>query len=249
MAKVNTEALQEEISLPGGRTTLGVVRKGETVHRPQCKNSGMVHQVLEFLKEQNIDFVPQFLGIDEQNREVISLLPGSCPDNIGFYSHEQIAVAMDRIRTLHQVLKDFPGCAPGQTVCHYDLSPCNFLFAGEQPKRQGEMKISGLPIYIIDWDACNIGDPLDDLAYAVWLWLDLGNEEFSASMQANRIRMMLDRYGVTKQERPSFLIRIDTQMKRVGNSVFPREEQTIACRNWVNHCRSWLQKYESELGF
>ena len=55
---------------------------------------------------------------------------------------------------------------------------------------------------IIDWDAAAFGHPLDDLAYALWLWLDLGNEEYSYATVRQRMGVMLDAYGVAAGERP-----------------------------------------------
>lgn len=237
----------QEIPLSGGRTTQGVVRRGEVVLRPQCEHGELVHQVLEFLEGKGVKTVPRFLGIDEKGREMLSLLPGSCPDNIGIYTEEQILAGVDLILELHQVLAEFPLCGPGQTVCHYDLSPCNFLFTGEQPPRTGEMKTAGLPAYVIDWDACAVGDPLDDLAYACWLWLDFGCEERELSRQAGLFRSMLDRYGLDRAQRKGFLDRVEKQMLRVEQSRFPTEERTQACRSWTQSCRRWLRKNESVL--
>ena len=66
------------------------------------------------------------------------------------------------------------------TVCHNDLSPCNFVFRDEHP------------IAVIDWDAAAFGHPLDDLAYAVWMWLDIGNEAYSNTFIKARMEAMLD---------------------------------------------------------
>lgn len=227
--------MENEILLTGGRVTQGVVRKGSFVHRPLCENSGFVHEVLLFLEESGLSCAPFFCGIDDQNREKLTFIEGTSPDNLGRFTEEQCRLAVLMIKTVHICLSGFPDCPPGLTVCHNDLSPCNFIFSGDEP------------VAIIDWDAAAFGDPLDDLAYAVWMWLDIGNDENSFGFVHARTEAMLDAYGVSAADRHGFGARVLRQMERVGRGVFPTEEQTNATRQWVAKCRMWyenlLQRY------
>ncbi len=224
----------EEIPLSGGRVTAGVVRAGDTVRRPCCPNSPFVHRVLSFLEEKDAP-APRFLGLDDRGREIISFLPGQVPDNLGYFSEEQLSAAGKLIRTLHDALSDFPDCSPGETVCHRDLSPCNFLFTG------------GLPAFVIDWDAAMVGNPLDDLAYALWMWLDMGNRGNPPRDTARRAKFLLDGYGLEPALRPESFRRIRGQMERVAQSVFPTREQTAATRAWAESCLGWLREYRALL--
>lgn len=226
--------MEQERELKGGRVTQGVVLAGGTVRRPQCPASPFVHQVLLFLEEKGCGLAPRFLGIDEKNREILSFLPGETPDNIGLFSGEACDRAAGIIRQLHQVLSSFPGVGPGQTVCHFDLSPCNFRF------------LQGEPYGVIDWDAARIGDPMDDLAYAVWLWLDLGNPEADPARERERIRRFLDAYGAPEGQRKGFKERVLRQMDRVAASVFPDPEQTRATREWAESCKIWVAEHIRE---
>ena len=159
--------MQEE-KLTGGRITADVVRVGETVHRTHNANSDFVKAVLIHLENKAVDFAPRWLGMDEQGRDVFSYMPGSVPDNLGEHSDEQCAAAARMIARIHVSLSDMPGCTDGLTVCHRDLSPCNFVFDKD------------MPVGIIDWDAAAVGNPINDLAYTMWMWLDIGNDEQDA---------------------------------------------------------------------
>lgn len=152
--------MEREIPLPGGRVTAGVVLSGDRVHLPPCANANFVHAVLQHLEMKNCPLAPRYIGLDERGREMLTYLPGDCPADLEDFSDEQCGRAMKILRSLHQELADFPGCLEGETVCHYDPSPCNFVFQ------------DGLSCAHIDWDAAGIGDPADDLAYAVWMRLD-----------------------------------------------------------------------------
>lgn len=226
--------MEEEI-LTGGRVTAQVVRRGEFVHRTPCKNAAFVHQVLEFLEAGGVEGVPRYRGLDQQGREVLTFLPGQVPPDLGFFTQAQCCQAVERMKAFHSCLRDFPGCPPGWTVCHNDLSPCNYVFQ------------EGRPVGIIDWDAAAFGHPLDDLAYALWLWLDLGNEEYSYATVRQRMDVMLDAYGVAAGERPGMGERIHRQMERVAQSVFPTPQQTAATSQWARRSQAWLRGFWNSL--
>ena len=161
---------------------------------------------------------------------MVTFLPGQVPPDLGFFTQAQCCQAVERMKAFHSCLRDFPGCPPGWTVCHNDLSPCNYVFQ------------EGRPVGIIDWDAAAFGHPLDDLAYALWLWLDLGNEEYSYATVRQRMGVMLDAYGVAA-ERPGMGKRIHRQMERVAQSVFPTPQQTAATSQWARRSQTWLRGF------
>jgi len=204
-----------EVPLSGGRMTQGVVRKGNYVLRPCCSNSVFVHEVLKWLEKKNVFAAPRFIGLSDDGREIISYLSGISPEDLGTYNgndhwkpnESQLIEAGRVIKTLHGALLDFPGCMNDQTVCHNDLSPCNFMFEND------------LPYAVFDWDACAIGDPLNDLAYAAWMWSDLGNEENSPGDIGKTIKAILDAYELDGKKRLSFNERIHEQIERVAKSL------------------------------
>lgn len=53
-----------------------VVRLGDTVRRPVGPWSSSVHELLLHLENVGFAGAPRFLGIDEQGREILSLVPG-----------------------------------------------------------------------------------------------------------------------------------------------------------------------------
>lgn len=218
--------------MSGGRITQGVARAGDRVYRPQCTNAAFVHAVLTHLERKEIPFAPRFFGIDSKGREELSFLPGEVPRDLGVFSAEQVARAARIIRTLHDALRDFPGCPDGMTVCHNDLSPCNFTF------------LDGLPSAVIDWDAAAFGHPLDDLAYAAWMWLDVGNPDQRPDAVASGLAVMLHAYGAPPSA--NLCARMMMQMARVGSGIFPTEAQTSATRRWTEECRRWLKVFMRE---
>ena len=183
---------------------------------------------------------------------MFSYMPGSVPDNLGEYFDEQCAAAARMIARIHVSLSDMPGCTDGLTVCHRDLSPCNFVFDKD------------MPVGIIDWDAAAVGNPINDLAYAMWMWLDIGNDERDARDVARRMRVMRDAYGVAALDQLAHLSRrmrdaygvfaieaiyaaMLSEMARVGGSIFPTEEQTRATSEWTRKCAAWCARHKDIL--
>jgi hypothetical protein len=69
---------QPEVPLLGGTANRGqVVRIGNTVRRPQRRTSPATHALLCHLTEIGFDGAPRFIGIDAQQREVLSYIPGT----------------------------------------------------------------------------------------------------------------------------------------------------------------------------
>ena len=63
----------EEIPLPGGDVTEGVVRLGDTVRRPLGDHSDQVHLVLRHLEARGFDGAPRLLGVDDRGKVRLSM--------------------------------------------------------------------------------------------------------------------------------------------------------------------------------
>jgi len=130
-------------------------------------------------------------------------------------------------------LSDFRGCSNNQTVCHNDLSPCNFMFK------------NGLPYAVFDWDASEIDDPLNDIAYASWMWCDIGNAENMPDEVGKKIKVILDAYELCKEQRSSLVEKIHEQIQRVSKSLLA--DNYFEPSQWANNCDLWLSKYQNQI--
>lgn len=216
--------MEKEIPLTGGRVTQGVVKVADTVRRPLCENSPTAHRAMKILQDKNIHLAPKLLGIDKKGREITEFIDGFCPPDLDCFSEEQLVAAAKLIAALHRALK-----LDNETViCHGDLSPCNFMF------------VEDVPSFVIDWDAAHEGSGITDLAYAIWLWLDIGNEELPPTETTSRIHLMADAYGLNKEGYAILPGEIVKEMERVGKSVFENKAQQSATRSWALDCRDFF---------
>jgi len=131
----------------------GVVRVGETVRRPRGENWRFVRALLTHLRERGFEGAPTSLGSDEQGREIFSFLPGQVPEDLyPSLPDETLAAAAWLIRRFHDATAGTRISHGHETVCHGDLSPCNFIFR------------DGGPIGMIDFDAAVPGTRLPSRA-------------------------------------------------------------------------------------
>lgn len=177
---------ETETPLIGGRITTGVVRVGDTVRRPISRNRSDVQELLSHLEKQGFEGTPRFLGIDEQNRAMLSLLPGDVPRDLDHFTDIQLAAAGALLRRFHDATVEFSLVKQrdAEVICHNDWGPPNAVFR------------DGLPYGIIDFDTIAPGLRLWDLGYSAFAWLDLGNAGYSGDEQVRRLFVFAEGYGM-----------------------------------------------------
>lgn len=194
-----------EIPLAGGNVNEAVVRVGQTVRRVQGPHSPTVHALLRHLRQVGFNQAPEFLGIDDKSREILSFLDGDTSPPKGFETDDTVlddAIAM--LRRYHQATLSFvapegaqwgyvdPDETRHEVICHNDFAPYNMVFR------------SGRPIGVYDFDVAGPGPRLRDLAYlAYWLVpLSFSTEDLGPATKADlengspRLKRACAIYGV-----------------------------------------------------
>jgi hypothetical protein len=213
-----------EIALTGGRATPGVVRVGDTVRRPLGAHSAFVHDVLGHLERQSVTDVPRFLGIDEQGRETLSFVPGTVPPELGGFEAAQWIAGARLLRRLHDATAGCVLAGWNEVVCHGDTSPCNFVFR------------DGVPVGLIDFDRAHAGSREEDVGYAAWLWLDIGNDELDAEEQGAKLVDFVAAYD-TRVRWDVCEIVLKAQHELVARPVLP-----AGAREWAQACIDWTER-------
>ncbi|HEY2683425.1 MAG TPA: phosphotransferase [Steroidobacteraceae bacterium] len=211
----------DAVALAGGRTTPGVIRIGDAVHRPASSRSAFVAALLGYLESIHFAGVPRYLGQDSHGRDVFSFLPGEVPSELGFIPDAQLRRAAGLIRAFHDATIGFEGKGAAEVVCHGDLSPCNCVFQ------------DGSPCGFIDFDSAAPGSRADDLGYAAWLWLDLGNDEISAQNQRRRLSLFVDAYGQDVGDLIPFLLAAQSRLALDPRGAAPMREWAKASEAWT----------------
>jgi aminoglycoside phosphotransferase (APT) family kinase protein len=204
---------RSEIPLRGGIANRDlVVRKGDTVRRPQRATSPATHALLEYLAGVDFDGAPRFLGVDSKNREVLSYIAGEAvtpPYPDWALTDPALRSVAELLRRYHEAIAGFdarpyrwPPSPPdpfnGLLVCHNDPNLDNVVFRG------------GQAVALIDFDLASPGSPIWDVACAVRLWSPLRSDVFIADSRRgqtiNRLRTFVQAYG-SRDLDPELLIR------------------------------------------
>lgn len=149
------ERTSGEVPLGGGRTSAGVVRIGDTVHRPVRPWTPAVHAVLRHLEEAGFDGAPRVLGFDDQGREILTFLEGEVAGEAPWpewvTSDAALISVAGWLRRLHDATADFvppkditwfagQSWRPGLVIGHHDAAPFNAVW------REGAV------VGFVDWD-------------------------------------------------------------------------------------------------
>ncbi len=222
----------ETVLLQGGSTP-GVVRIGRHVHRPCGPKAPFVHAFLRHLERVGFAAAPRLRGIDDQGREILTYLPGTVPraTDGARWTDDQLHAVATLLRRYHDATARTPLAADQEVVCHNDAAPWNTVFDGETP------------VALIDFDDAAPGPRIRDIAYAVWCWLNLGDERFSPAEQARRLGLFCDAYGLT--ERKSLLDAILTRHGEIHAMRVAKGHHALAARVAVE--RAWVQRHDRPL--
>lgn len=185
-----------------------VQRIGNTVRRPTGAWTPAVHALLRHLETSGFSEAPRFLGIDEEEREILSFVPGQAamrPWPRALRSDQGLIALATLLRRYHDAVEGFepppnarwrvPGVSwqPGMIIRHGDLGPWNTIWRNDS--------LTGL----IDWDFAEPGWPLEDVAQMAWQLVPLRGDR------------MIDEVGL--ERRPDLRHRLFTLCKQYGASV------------------------------
>jgi hypothetical protein len=228
--------VEQEVDLPGGRVTPGVVRVGATVRRPTGSHSHFVHRLLVLLANAGFDGAPRFRGLDADGREILDYFDGWVPPDLEWrrWDDGQLLAAIRLVRSLHDATAKSALVGSAEVVCHGDLSPCNFVFVSEEPR------------YLIDFDRAHPDSRRSDLAYMAWAWL-VGDEDPAQSTplhdRLRQLGLMLDAYGLG--DRDDFAAAIQVEQREILANHERRGNAEAA--NWVRSELDFVQRHSHEI--
>lgn len=142
------------------------------VTRPASAQTATVHAFLEHLRAQGLeDVVPEPLSNDGTT-ETLRLIEGDAGGDAWYHQHnlEGLESAAQLLRRIHDASRTWEPPAdavfgqtvlatrpqPGHIFCHGDPGPWNFVWR------------DGQAVGLFDWDYLHPGDPVDDIAYALF---------------------------------------------------------------------------------
>jgi Ser/Thr protein kinase RdoA (MazF antagonist) len=183
--------VSEEFPLSGGATAEAVVRIDDTVRRPPGKNADLMRDVLLHLERAGFDAAPRWLGVDEKGRDILTWIDGETFTERGqmhpyigdppvrvTFRDEQLAAALRLLRRYHATFDE-------EVICHGDFGPWNIVWRSE------------MPFAVIDFDDVCRGDPTEDVAYALRVFVNYGFAAAEPAELVRRTHVALTAYGAS----------------------------------------------------
>jgi hypothetical protein len=221
---------EPELPLSGGHLTQ-VRRVGDTVRRARSEWSPAVEALLVELRGVGFEGCPEFLGVDEHGRQVLSWIEGQAasgsPLPAYVWSDGSLLGVVSLLRELHDASVSLVGQLRGfawqemslapalaEVVCHNDCAPWNTVFRG------------GAPIAFLDWDLAAPGSRLWDVAYAAWHWIPLWVDERAVDHgfsdlegRPRRLRLLADAYRLAAPDRRRLLDFVELRQRAWAQTV------------------------------
>jgi len=131
------------------------------------------------------------------------------------------------LRQLHDATVDCALRDGHEIVCHGDASPCNCVL------------VDGVPTAFIDFDDAHPGSRLEDVGYAAWLWIDIGNDDLAADPQGRRVADFFHGYGLDAAAAVDSIV--------LAQVALARRTDSASVREWADNCRAWVESNRTEL--
>jgi hypothetical protein len=211
----------KEAALKGGMSTSGVVRVGDTVRRPVKEKSTFVHDVLRHLERRGFDHVPRFLGIDEKGREILTHISGTVPRQVGGFQEEQWLAAARLLRLFHDATVDCELKGEFEVICHGDPGPGNYVLR------------EGMPFALIDFDEAHPGKREEDVGYAAWMWLHIGNRKVATEEQGSNLVDFVAAYDSAATWNP---LKAVLEAQKMCVARIPNSSKWAIIKAWAQAC-------------
>ncbi len=243
--------MTDEVPLSGGNVATNVVRVGNTVRKPVTQHVTATRALLDQLQTANIKCVPRFLGLDDQNRQSLSFVPGAINFPTDMWTQQRTLLsAVKLLRQIHDASTSLlghdlpwayqhPVTSQQEAIGHSDFAPYNMTFADD-----------GTVIGVFDFDLAGPAPRGRDLAYLAWWIVPLGQQDRAmqtATLRdladgSRRLQLLCETYGLIANE--SFISMIHDVLHHMSDPNAVRAMIGHAATNALitgGHLDHWAQ--------
>lgn len=205
------------------------------MRRPRGPDAELARETLLRLERAGFDASPRWLGADDEGRDILSWIEGHTftergrmhpfvgdPELKVTFSDEQLRAVFRLLRHYHEALADDP-------ICHGDFGPWNLVWR------------EAVPVGVIDFDDLHRGEPAEDVAYALRMFVGYGLAAAEPEELVRRTRAALAAYG-RKLDAAAILEReYDLAEERCRRNGWHRQLAKLPLE------REWLERHRDRL--
>lgn len=253
----------DEISLLGGGRSF-VTRRGDVVFRQAAPWSATIVALLRHLEREGFEHAPRVVGtgLSPDGRETVTFIEGEFVHPRP-WNDAAMPVLGHMLRRLHDATSSFVpppdafwrpwfgrNLGTPRTIGHCDTGPWNIVSRNARP------------VALIDWEAAGPVDPIVELAQACWLNAQLYDDDLadmqglgSVEERARQIRMLLDGYGLARQQRVGFVDTMrDFAVLCAANEVIEagikpdtQDASALWAISWRTRSAGWIVRHKNAL--
>jgi len=253
----------DETSLLGGGRSI-VTRRGDVVFRQAAPWSATIVALLRHLEREGFEYAPRVVGtgFTPDGRETVTFIKGEFVHPRP-WDDAAMPLLGRMLRQLHDATSSFvppPGAVwrpwfgrdlgTPQVIGHCDTGSWNIVARNRRP------------VALIDWEAAGPVDPIVELAQACWLNAQLFDDDIAeiqglgpAEARARQMRMLLDGYGLARQDRLGF---VDTmrdfavlcaanEVIEAGTTPDTKDSSALWAISWRTRSAGWIVRHKHAL--
>jgi Ser/Thr protein kinase RdoA (MazF antagonist) len=191
-----------------------------------------VHHVLRHLEGRGFEHVPRFLGIDEKGREILTYIPGAVPQQVGGFQKDQWLAAARLLRRFHDATVDCELRGEFEVICHGDAAPGNYVLR------------DGMPFALIDLDGARPGKREEEVGYAAWMWLHIGNRKVAPEEQGSNLADFVAAYDADATWNPLMAV---LEAQKAAVAQIPNSFKWAKIKSWAEACLVWTFRHRRRI--
>ena len=192
-----------------------VYKSGETVLRPYDEYTPGIHSLMKHLYDSGLP-VPKIIKENDNGYEVQEFMNGTAVHPYKWTDEGLVSIAR-LVADIHKASRSYtpPNDVKWRPWYLRELGGDNIVYSQGDIAPWNIVTDGKFPTGLVDWEYAGAIDAVTELARVCWLFVQLHDDDLGKlydlpppEKRAEQVRMMVDEYGLTENQRHNFFDRI-----------------------------------------